>query len=76
MSATLVSSMFWLGLALKIEDGGQRAAEVALGAVLERLGALEPAERAAVAPWLYPPVRNVAGLVVGELRPAAALGAG
>ncbi len=62
-----------LGLALKIEDGTGRASEVALGAILIRLGALEPAARAALAERLRPPVRSVAGAVVGEIRPAAAL---
>jgi L-asparaginase II len=65
-----------LGLALKIEDGAARAADVAVGAALVRLGALGSAEQAALASRLRPPVRNVAGLAVGELRPAAALVAG
>lgn len=59
-----------LGVALKIDDGAGRAAEVALAAILARLGAV-PA--AALAPWLRPPIANRRGRVTGELRPAAAL---
>ena len=62
-----------LGLALKIEDGAGRASEVALGAILTRLGALDAAAVAALAERFRPPVRNVAGALVGEIRPAAAL---
>jgi L-asparaginase II len=61
-----------LGLALKIEDGAGRASEVALGAILTRLGALEADAPAALAERFRPPVRNVAGAMVGEIRPAAA----
>jgi L-asparaginase II len=62
-----------LGLALKIEDGAGRASEVALAAILLRLGALDAAAVATLGERLHPPVRNVAGRVVGEIRPAAAL---
>lgn len=56
-----------LGICLKIHDGASRAAQIALAIVLERLGidgavALETA-----------PISNVAGLKVGEVRPAASL---
>ncbi|MGH7087745.1 MAG: asparaginase, partial [Stellaceae bacterium] len=62
-----------LGVALKIEDGAGRAAEVALGAILARLGALDAATTERLGARLRPPIRNVAGRVVGELRPAATL---
>jgi L-asparaginase II len=62
-----------LGIALKIADGGARAVAVAMGAILVELGALDAAEQSALAETLRPPVKNVAGLVVGELRPAARL---
>lgn len=62
-----------LGLALKIEDGAGRASEVALGAILVRLGVLSPAALAALGDRLSPKVRNVAGVIVGEVRPAPAL---
>jgi L-asparaginase II len=64
-----------LGLALKIWDGAHRAGEVALGAILHRLGVLDPAAAASLAERLHPPVRSIAGATVGEIRPAAALSA-
>jgi L-asparaginase II len=62
-----------LGLALKIEDGAGRASAVALTAVLQRLGALEAGEVAALAARARPPVANWAGEEVGEIRPAPGL---
>jgi L-asparaginase II len=62
-----------LGLALKVEDGAGRASEVAVGALLVRLGAIDERQRSALAPLLRPKVKNVAGREVGEIRPAAAL---
>ncbi len=62
-----------LGVALKIEDGAARASEVALGAILVRLGALDHAAVAAMGERLRPPVHNVAGRAVGEIRPSAVL---
>jgi L-asparaginase II len=56
-----------LGVALKIHDGAGRAAEVALATILRRLGVLEGSDE-----LLQPPVHNVVGLRVGEMRPAAA----
>jgi L-asparaginase II len=56
-----------LGVALKIWDGAARAAEVAMAALLDRLGVLPADQREAI---LEPPVRNVVGLLVGEMRPA------
>lgn len=62
-----------LGVALKIADGAKRAAEVALLAVLERLGALDAGARAALADRFAPPLLNVAGRRVGVLRPAGGM---
>jgi L-asparaginase II len=62
-----------VGIALKVEDGAGRAGEVALGAILSRLGALDRAAAASLAGRFEPLVRNVAGAVVGAIRPAAAL---
>jgi L-asparaginase II len=59
-----------LGIALKIADGAARAADVALGAILVRLGAIDRAQSEALAAFLSPDVRNVAGKVVGRLLPA------
>lgn len=56
-----------LGVALKMWDGAGRAAEVAMASLLEHLGVL-PAEQKET--LLHPPIRNVVGLLVGEMRPA------
>lgn len=62
-----------LGLALKIDDGAPRACEVALAAILQRLGVLDEAACAALGGRARPPIRNVSGAAVGEIRPAATL---
>lgn len=61
-----------LGIALKVSDGAGRAADVAMGALLVRLGAVAPAQAAELEAVLRPPVKNVAGRVVGEVRAVAA----
>ncbi len=60
-----------LGVALKVEDGATRAAEVAVVAVLRRLGALDHGLAERLADFVVAPVVNRAGLRVGEVRPAA-----
>lgn len=56
-----------IGIALKMWDGAGRAAEVAMATLLAHLGVLPPSQRDEL---LHPPVRNVVGLLVGEMRPA------
>lgn len=63
-----------LGVALKIGDGAKRAAEVAILAVLERLGVLDGAARDALRSFSRPVLRNVAGHEIGTIRPAAGFG--
>jgi L-asparaginase II len=63
------------GIALKIDDGAARASEVAVGAILEHLGAFTTAQRERLAPQLRPVIKNVAGREVGAIRPAEALAA-
>lgn len=59
-----------LAVALKAEDGAARAADVALLAVLEHLvGNITDHDR--LAAFAITPVRNMAGGVVGEIKPAA-----
>ena len=60
-----------LGVALKIADGASRASECAIGAVLARLGALDPAGPGRA--LIDAPVLNWRGIVTGAIRPAAAL---
>lgn len=59
-----------LGLALKIDDGGRRAADVAMAALLEQFGALG-ADAIPLAEFFSAPVMNNRGERVGEVRPAA-----
>jgi len=59
-----------LGLAVKADDGGKRAAEVMIAALLRRYGGFGQALDRFVAP----PLRNWNGVVVGALRPAGPLG--
>ena len=59
-----------LGLALKVTDGARRAAAPAVLAVLDRIGALEPGERVALAEYASPHVFNVAGTSVGRVAAA------
>jgi L-asparaginase II len=60
-----------LGLALKVEDGGGRAAPVALLGLLEAVGALSPGQRVALDHVARPMLRNHTGRVVGRIEPAA-----
>ncbi len=57
-----------LGVALKIDDGAKRAAEVAMAAVLEHLGVLDEKAARALKPFLETPVTNVREDHVGQIR--------
>lgn len=59
-----------IGIALKIEDGATRAAEVALCHLVGRLAALDDAQLAALETLRSPPVVNAAGRVVGKIGPS------
>ncbi|MEE8532706.1 MAG: asparaginase [Alphaproteobacteria bacterium] len=60
-----------LGLALKVDDGAARAAEVATAAVLRHLGAIDDALAARLADFIVKPLINCADRRVGEVRAAA-----
>jgi len=62
-----------LGLALKCDDGGVRAAEVMVAAVLQKLLADDAALSATFADMARPLLANWNGITVGALRPAGAL---
>ncbi len=57
-----------LGIAIKCDDGAGRAAETVMAAIIARFLPLEPAERAALARFLRPSLRNWNGFEVGVLR--------
>jgi L-asparaginase II len=61
------------GVALKIEDGGSRAAELAMATLLSALGCFSEAQKEALRPFLHPILRNAAGALVGTIRPTEAL---
>src|SRR5262249_47770072 len=56
-----------LGVALKVDDGGGRAAEVVMGRILQHLKLLTAGEASALADTLTPPMRNRAGLEIGRV---------
>jgi L-asparaginase II len=62
-----------LGIAVKCDDGGQRAAEVVMAALLKRLLPLSAEEGAFLEPHVRPSMNNWNGLVIGHLRPSDAL---
>jgi L-asparaginase II len=61
-----------LGIALKCDDGAGRAAEVMVAATIARFLKGE-ADRAALAPFVRPTLRNWNGIAVGGLQPTAAI---
>lgn len=62
------------GIALKIEDGAIRAAELAVASLLRRLGCLDEAQQLALDTYLRPVVRNAAGREVGVMRSSEVVG--
>lgn len=62
-----------LGIAVKCDDGGQRAAEVIMAALLMRLLPLSAEEGAHLEARVRPPMKNWNGIVVGHVQPVAAL---
>ncbi|MBT6095756.1 MAG: asparaginase [Rhodospirillaceae bacterium] len=60
-----------LGIAVKVEDGNNRATPVILAALFDRLGLLEDDTRAQLTEFIETPVKNVAGKHVGDIRMAA-----
>ena len=63
-----------IGIAIKAEDGAGRAAEIGLIAFMDRIGLLNAEERERLRPLAQPPIKNWAGRLVGEMRPAASAG--
>jgi L-asparaginase II len=59
-----------IGIAVKVEDGAQRAQFPAVIAVLQHLGALPDDLPPRLAEFKHRPLRNSRGEIVGEVRPA------
>ncbi len=64
-----------LGVALKCDDGADRAAETLMAAVIAAFLPMSAKEQADFADRLTPPIMSRAGVKVGELRPVAGLAA-
>ncbi len=62
-----------VGIAIKCDDGAGRAAQVMMAALIARFLPLSDAERAALARFLRPTLRNWNGFEVGALRPTDAV---
>jgi L-asparaginase II len=62
-----------LGVAVKISDGGARAAQVVLGALLRRLDVLAEADADALSAQVAPGIPDRRGRTVGTIRPAGDL---
>ena len=62
-----------LGIAIKCDDGGGRAAEVIMAVLLARLLPLSSDDGAALERFARPAVKSCNNVQVGALRPAAAL---
>ena len=58
---------------IKCDDGAGRAAQAIMAAVIARFLPLDAAERAALAPFLQPVLRNWNGIEVGAMRVTEAL---
>jgi len=57
-----------IGIAIKVVDGAKRGLHPATVEVLDQLGLLDAAQRAELAPWREPAVRNYRGAVTGAVR--------
>jgi L-asparaginase II len=62
-----------LGLAVKADDGGGRAAQVMIAALIRRFGGFDDETVARLAPFVSPRLLNWNGAEVGRLRPAGPL---
>jgi L-asparaginase II len=67
-----IKSRGW-GVAIKVVDGAKRGLHPATVAVLDQLGLLDAAQRAQLAPWREPVVRNYRGTATGGVRPVVRL---
>ena len=62
-----------LGIAVKVDDGGSRAAQAATAALIGRFGGFGEDMRARLAPFATPRLLNWNGVETGVLRPAGPL---
>jgi L-asparaginase II len=62
-----------VGIAIKVVDGAKRGLHPATVAVLDQLGLLDADQRALLAPWREPTVRNYRGLATGRVAPVVVM---
>jgi L-asparaginase II len=62
-----------LGIAVKVVDGNARGLHPATVSVLDQLGLLDDAQRAALEAWREPEIRNYRGLTTGHVTPTVKL---
>jgi L-asparaginase II len=62
-----------LGIAVKCDDGASRAAQAVTAALIARFLPLDDSERAALAPFVRPMLRNWNGFEVGAVRVTSAI---
>ncbi len=62
-----------LGVAIKVDDGNPRAAEVVMAAVIAKMVRLDTSDQQFVESLCRPRLRNWNGIAVGSLRPSAGL---
>ena len=67
--AGMTSTHDGLGMAIKIDDGSRRAAEIAMGWLITTYCKLEQAQLEQLKPWIQPEVRTVAKNHAGIIRP-------
>ena len=58
-----------IGVAIKVADGSKRGLHPATVAVLDQLGLFDDEQRAELAPWREPTIRNYRGIATGTVRP-------
>jgi L-asparaginase II len=61
------------GIAIKVADGGKRGLHPATVAVLDQLGMLDADQRAELAGWREPTIRNYRGLATGIVKPVVVM---
>lgn len=62
-----------IGIAIKMEDGNGRALQCATVEVLRQLGLLNSPQSSPLAAWNRPQIRNLRGIVTGEVQPRVRL---
>jgi len=68
---TAVATEQGIGIALKIDDGSDAAARIALGAILAHLGLIDASDQRALSEYFMPTLVNSRGETVGRSEPSS-----